>query len=55
LTIELEMLLCMSPRKGMRWHEGRLSLSVVGVVGYLTDSPTPNKYWTDMKRTVWLG
>ncbi len=34
------------------WHEGRWFLSVVDVIGALTDSETPNKYWTDMKRRV---
>lgn len=29
------------------WHEGRWWFSVVDVVGFLTESPTPNKYWTE--------
>lgn len=34
------------------WHEGRWWFSVIDVIALLTDSPTPNKYWTDMKRRI---
>jgi hypothetical protein len=31
------------------WHDGRLFMSVVDVVAFLTDSPRPRKYWSDLK------
>lgn len=34
------------------WLEGQWWFSVVDVVALLTESPTPNKYWTDMKRRI---
>lgn len=34
------------------WHEGRWFFSVVDVVGLLTDSAQPRRYWTDMKRRI---
>jgi len=34
------------------WEDGRWFLSVVDVIGLLTDSDAPNKYWTDMKRRI---
>jgi DNA-damage-inducible protein D len=32
-----------------QWHEGRWFFSVVDVVGLLTDSERPRKYWSDLK------
>lgn len=34
------------------WHEGEWWFSVVDVVGVLTDSTSPRKYWTDMRRRI---
>ena len=34
------------------FHEGRWFFSVIDVVGLLTDSASPRRYWTDMKRRV---
>jgi hypothetical protein len=31
------------------WHEGRWFFSVIDVVGLLTESPRPRKYWSDLK------
>jgi GIY-YIG catalytic domain len=31
------------------WHEGRWFFSVIDVIGLLTDSTRPRRYWTDMK------
>ncbi|HEY7020585.1 MAG TPA: hypothetical protein VH349_05670 [Ktedonobacterales bacterium] len=31
------------------WHEGSWFFSVIDVIGLLTDSTRPRKYWTDMK------
>lgn len=31
------------------WHEGRWFFSVIDVIGLLTDSAMPRRYWTDMK------
>lgn len=31
------------------WHEGRWFFSVIDVIGLLTDSPRPRKYWSDLK------
>ena len=31
------------------WHEGRWFFSVIDVIGYLTGSDAPRKYWTAMK------
>jgi hypothetical protein len=33
-------------------HEGRWFFSVIDVVGTLTDSTHPRRYWTDMKRRL---
>lgn len=30
------------------WHEGRWFFSVIDVVGVLTDSASPRKYWVAM-------
>lgn len=32
------------------WHEGRWFFSVIDVIGLLTDSAQPRRYWTDLKR-----
>jgi DNA-damage-inducible protein D len=32
-----------------QWHDGRWYFSVVDVVGLLTDSERPRKYWSDLK------
>jgi DNA-damage-inducible protein D len=32
-----------------QWHDGRWFFSVVDVVGLLTDSERPRKYWSDLK------
>jgi hypothetical protein len=34
------------------WLEDRWFFSVIDVIGVLTDSQTPNKYWTDMRRRI---
>jgi hypothetical protein len=31
------------------WHDGRWFFSVIDVIGLLTDSTRPGKYWSDMK------
>jgi BRO family protein len=31
------------------WHDGRMFFSVIDVVGLLTDSPTPRRYWAELK------
>lgn len=33
-------------------HDGRLFVSVIDVVGTLTGSAMPRRYWTDMKRRI---
>src|SRR5689334_23216087 len=32
------------------WHEGRWFFSVIDVIGLLTNSTRPRKYWSDVKR-----
>lgn len=32
------------------WHEEKWYFSVVDVIGFLTDSPIPRNYWSDLKR-----
>lgn len=32
------------------WHDEQWYFSVVDVIGFLTDSKNPNRYWTDLKR-----
>ncbi len=32
------------------WHEGEWFYSIVDLVGLLTESPRPRKYWSDMKK-----
>ena len=32
------------------WHDDEWYFSVVDVIEVLTDSPYPNRYWTDLKR-----
>jgi DNA-damage-inducible protein D len=34
------------------WHDGRWFISVIDVIGFLTGSPHPRRYWTDMKRRL---
>jgi hypothetical protein len=34
------------------WHDGRMFFSVIDVVGVLTDSTYPNRYWSDLKRQL---
>ncbi len=34
------------------YHDGRSFFSVIDVIGVLTDSRTPRRYWTDMKRRL---
>ncbi len=34
------------------FHDGRWFFSITDVVGLLTDSTTPRRYWTDMKRRI---
>lgn len=34
------------------WHEGRWFFSVIDVIGALTDSAAPRKYWTAMKARI---
>lgn len=34
------------------WHEGRWFFSVIDMIGLLTDSAMPRRYWTDMKRRL---
>ncbi len=31
------------------WHEEQWFFSVIDVIEILTDSPTPKRYWTDIK------
>jgi len=35
-----------------QWHDGRWFLSVVDVVAALTDTDTPRRYWSDLKRKL---
>jgi len=35
-----------------QWHGGRWFFSIVDVVAVLTESETPRRYWTDMKRRI---
>ncbi len=32
------------------WHNGEWYFSVIDIIQVLTDSPTPKRYWTDIKR-----
>jgi hypothetical protein len=32
--------------------DGRLYFSIIDMIGFLTNNPSPRKYWFDMKRTV---
>ena len=32
------------------WHNDEWYFSVVDIIEFLTDSPTPKRYWTDLKR-----
>lgn len=34
------------------WHEERWFFSVIDVVGLLTESTYPNRYWSDMKQRI---
>ena len=34
------------------WHEERWFFSVIDVIGFLTESDSPRRYWTDMKRRI---
>jgi hypothetical protein len=34
------------------WHEGRWWFSIIDVIGLLTDSKRPRKYWADMKQRI---
>jgi hypothetical protein len=34
------------------WHKGRWFFSVIDLVGVLTDSTYPNRYWSDLKRKL---
>lgn len=34
------------------WHEGQWWYSVIDVIGFLTESQIPRRYWTDMKRRL---
>jgi hypothetical protein len=34
------------------WHDGRWFFSIVDVIGLLTDSPTPRRYWAELKRKL---
>jgi BRO family, N-terminal domain len=34
------------------WHDGRLFFSVIDVIGVLTDTARPRKYWNDLKRRL---
>ncbi len=34
------------------WHDGRWHFSVVDVIGVLTESAAPQRYWSDLKRRV---
>jgi DNA-damage-inducible protein D len=36
----------------MKWYNGRLHMSVIDVVGYLSESTYPNRYWSDLKRKL---
>ena len=31
-------------------HEGEMYFSIVDIIEILTDSPTPKRYWADLKR-----
>jgi DNA-damage-inducible protein D len=35
-----------------QWHAGRWFFSVVDIIGLLTDSPNPGRYWADVKRRM---
>ena len=35
-----------------QWHDGQWYFSVVDVVGLLTDSGEPRRYWSDLKRKL---
>ena len=35
-----------------QWHDGRWFFSVVDVVALLTESDTPRRYWSDLKRRI---
>ncbi len=35
-----------------QWHEGQWYFSVVDVVGLLTDTDAPRRYWSDLKRKL---
>lgn len=35
-----------------QWHDGKWYFSVVDVVAVLTDSDTPRRYWSDLKRKL---
>jgi hypothetical protein len=32
--------------------DGRWYFSVIDMIGFLTDSPNPRRYWTDLKRDL---
>ena len=34
------------------WYDGRWFFSVIDVIGVLTDSTFPNRYWSDLKRKL---
>ena len=34
------------------WHEGRWFYSVIDVIGFLTESSRPRKYWSDLKKRL---
>jgi hypothetical protein len=34
------------------WHDGQWFFSVIDVVGFLTGSAAPRKYWTAMKARI---
>jgi hypothetical protein len=34
------------------WHDERMFFSIIDVVGVLTDSTYPNRYWSDLKRKL---
>jgi DNA-damage-inducible protein D len=36
-----------------QWHEGQWYFSVVDVIAVLTDSETPRRYWSDLKRKLY--
>ena len=35
-----------------QWHDGRWFFSVVDVIAVLTDTETPRRYWSDLKRKI---